>query len=353
MAEIIVSERNTPRAWAATVIDLAVRGYVQIKEDSSNELVNKLGNKNTVIYFLILFVFLAIGIINNSELIIAISGAVIFISFFVIYGVVSSKDYEIFRLKGFEDDQTLHDYEKDFLKIIFRIESFSTSRMKKASPSVKEKMYKDMVELKKNLSKEISSDEASAFDVPFSNVGRYNAIYSIPVVLIFLSFFVLQLMGEYAKYILMIFVTIWSIVTSYYFIKFNPRLSKKGRVLREEWLGFKLYLETAEKYRMQNLTPEIFEKYLPYAIIFGVEKKWAKAFESIVTTEPAWYGHARTLNTASLHSSGASGFSASAFSSSFSSSFSSAFSSSGAGSGGASGGGSAGGGGGGGGGGAS
>jgi uncharacterized membrane protein len=225
--------------------------------------------------------------------------------------------------------------------------------MKRASPGVKNKMYNDMVALKESLGKEISSEEPSSFEIPFSNSGRYKTIYLLPFVIVFLASIIFQSMGGYAKYVLMILIIIWSIVTSYYFIKFNPRLSKKGRVLKEEWLGFKLYLETAEKYRVQNLTPEIFEKYLPYAIIFGVEKKWAKAFESIVTTEPAWYGHSRTLNTASLYSSSASGFSASAFSSSFSSSFSSAFSSSGAGGGGASGGGSAGGGGGGGGGGAS
>lgn len=57
---------------------------------------------------------------------------------------------------------------------------------------------------------------------------------------------------------------------------YTPRHNTKGALLTEKWLGFKLYLETAERYRMQNLTPEIFEKYLPYAMIFGVEKKWAK-----------------------------------------------------------------------------
>ena len=101
---------------------------------------------------------------------------------------------------------------------------------------------------------------------------------------------------------------------------------------------------------MQNLKPEFFEKYLPYAMIFGVEKKWAKAFEAMHMPSPSWYaGSAHVGAGFSLNS--ASSFSPLAFSNSFSSSFTSAFSSSGAG-GASGGGGGAGGGGGGGGGGA-
>lgn len=124
-------------------------------------------------------------------------------------------------------------------------------------------------------------------------------------------------------------------VALYFFIRFEARLTPEGAVLREDWLGFKMYLETAEKYRLQNLTPETFEKYLPYAIIFGVEKKWGRAFDPINMPPPSWYSS--TSFTTSTGSFSPGGFSASAFSASFSSSFVSAFSS--AGGGGASGGG--------------
>ncbi|MEI7513242.1 MAG: DUF2207 domain-containing protein, partial [bacterium] len=289
MAEVIVMERNTPRAWSATVVDLAVRGYLEIKEDSSNELKNLFGKRNTIFFFLTFLIVCAIGVMNKNPLIIFVSfGILLFVSM-VVFGVRNTKDYEILRLKGFEDDPSLHRYEKEFLRILFnKIESFSTARMKHAVPSIKNKMYEDMVKLKEILSKEISADEASAFEVPFFKVNKYNMVYSLPFILIFISTFVFSLFGDYAQYILVFLVVLWSLITIYYFIKYNPRLSEKGRILREEWLGFKLYLETAEKYRMQNLTPEIFEKYLPYAMVFSVEKKWAKAFDSIVKTEPSW-----------------------------------------------------------------
>ena len=129
------------------------------------------------------------------------------------------------------------------------------------------------------------------------------------------------------------------------------RLSQEGRELREEWLGFKLYLGTAERDRLQKLTPDLFEKFLPYAMMFGIEKKWAKAFEGMQVAPPSWYHGAAVGSFAGGEGGSGGSFSAGAFSASFSSSFASAFSSS-AGSG-ASGGGGAGGGGGGGGGGAS
>jgi hypothetical protein len=132
---------------------------------------------------------------------------------------------------------------------------------------------------------------------------------------------------------------------------FNPRLSQRGFLLRDDWRGFVLYLKTAEQLRLQNLTPDLFEKYLPYAMVFKLEKQWARAFESMNMAAPTWYAGAYVASASSSSPSNA-GFSPSAFSASFSSSFTSAFSSSGA-SGASGGGGGAGGGGGGGGGGAS
>ncbi len=35
--------------------------------------------------------------------------------------------------------------------------------------------------------------------------------------------------------------------------------------------------------------PQEFMEYLPYAIAFGVEKKWAKQFASITIPQPDWY----------------------------------------------------------------
>ena len=56
-----------------------------------------------------------------------------------------------------------------------------------------------------------------------------------------------------------------------------------GKQLMDEVEGFKLYLSVAEAERMNMenappVTPEMFEKLLPYAIGLGVEKPWSSAF---------------------------------------------------------------------------
>lgn len=69
-----------------------------------------------------------------------------------------------------------------------------------------------------------------------------------------------------------------------------PRRTTKG--VETTWVGhgFKLFLEKAEKYRIQWQEREnIFEAFLPYAMIFGIADKWSKALSDVVKTNPTWY----------------------------------------------------------------
>jgi len=64
-----------------------------------------------------------------------------------------------------------------------------------------------------------------------------------------------------------------------------------GRETMQKTLGFRLYMNTAEKYRQQFAEKaEIFTQLLPYAIVFGCVDRWAKAFEGIDTSATNnWY----------------------------------------------------------------
>jgi uncharacterized membrane protein len=90
------------------------------------------------------------------------------------------------------------------------------------------------------------------------------------------------------------------------FAKLMPSRTAQGARAKDAAEGLKLYLNTAEKDRIAMLqspdspyapktdeptkTVELFEKLLPYAMVLGVEKEWAKQFEGIYTTPPDWYG---------------------------------------------------------------
>ena len=64
-----------------------------------------------------------------------------------------------------------------------------------------------------------------------------------------------------------------------------------GRDLMQHTLGFRLYMNTAEKYRQEFAEKaEAFTQLLPYAIVFGCVGRWAKAFEGIDTSKTdGWY----------------------------------------------------------------
>ena len=116
--------------------------------------------------------------------------------------------------------------------------------------------------------------------------------------------------------------------------------------------GFRLYMQVAEKDRLNLLnpperTPALFEKYLPYALALDVEQDWSEQFADVLSAAqqtdaagPGWYRG----TTAYSNLGNALG---SAFSGAVSSASTSPGSSSGSGGGGSSGGGGGGGGGGG------
>jgi len=70
-----------------------------------------------------------------------------------------------------------------------------------------------------------------------------------------------------------------------------PARTVRGARAREAGLGFREFLSRVEEDRFKRMitSPEMFERYLPFAMAFRVEKKWARAFEDMFTEPPRWY----------------------------------------------------------------
>ena len=87
--------------------------------------------------------------------------------------------------------------------------------------------------------------------------------------------------------------------------RFMPQRSAAGRDQMQHTLGFRLYMTTAEKYRQQFAAKaDIFTELLPYAIVFGCVTLWAKAFEGIDTSQSSlWYVGNQPFQAALLGSS--------------------------------------------------
>lgn len=143
--------------------------------------------------------------------------------------------------------------------------------------------------------------------------------------------------------------SIISIIILVIFSFLMPKRSEKGADLLWRIKGFKMYMMTAEKYRQKFIEKEgLFEKFLPYAMLFGITGLWIAKMKEIYgeeyfnTYHPIWYvGYIGNFNIDNFNSQ------LSAIASSMASTMSSSPSSSGSGGGGFSGGGGGGGGGGG------
>ncbi|MDD5621334.1 MAG: DUF2207 domain-containing protein [Candidatus Pacebacteria bacterium] len=89
-----------------------------------------------------------------------------------------------------------------------------------------------------------------------------------------------------------------------FFRIFMPKRTRKGAELNWQIDGFKLYMETAEKYRQQFFEKEnIFEKLLPYAIVFGIANLWTKKVGELYAQEnktfsyvPLWFVGSTSAN---------------------------------------------------------
>jgi uncharacterized membrane protein len=80
------------------------------------------------------------------------------------------------------------------------------------------------------------------------------------------------------------------IVSAFFWIDAPTR---EGRAVLDRIAGFKHYLSVTERDRLDRMhppeadTPELFERFLPYAVAVGVENRWADRFSGILAAAAA------------------------------------------------------------------
>ncbi|HSI76825.1 MAG TPA: DUF2207 domain-containing protein [Lunatimonas sp.] len=131
----------------------------------------------------------------------------------------------------------------------------------------------------------------------------FGSLFSIALFLAVPVFLYINFGAQFEYGLLALFLILG--VTNYLFFYLIKAPTESGRLIMDEIEGFRMYLNAAEKPQIQQmnppgLTPEIFEKFLPYAIALGVGEAWGKSFEkSLAVMEkstgrsmgyaPAWY----------------------------------------------------------------
>src|SRR5467141_931900 len=83
------------------------------------------------------------------------------------------------------------------------------------------------------------------------------------------------------------------------FAQIMPARTDAGSRALEHVLGFEEFLRRVESDNLKRVIighPELFDKYLPFAMAFGVERQFARAFEGIYTQAPQWYVGPSVMN---------------------------------------------------------
>ncbi len=240
-AGALMDDSADMRDITATIVDLAVRGYVKIEELGPTGLL-KLG---------------------------------------------SSKDYVFHRLKTRDKWGDLRPHEQALMGALFGGEYGQEGAVRLAD--LHNSFYKNLQMLRDSIFSELMlrsyyRRRPDTMHQTFT-AGALAAGFGI--------FFLGRLIEKHTGMQILPFVisaVLTAVIVFLYGRAVHARTLEGTRAL-EGVLGFKEFLARVEsdRYNLAVKTPAMFEKFLPYAMAFGCEAHWSKAFDGIYTEPPQWY----------------------------------------------------------------
>jgi uncharacterized membrane protein len=230
---VLLDERADTLDVSATIVDLAVRTYVLIKELPKEGL----------------------------------------------FGMFQSQDYELERLD--QDESELLPYERKLLTSLF--DGDPTVKLS----SLKNKFHTDLQDVKNKLYDEsVSHNKFFARD---PDDARGQVVIAGIVVAVAGGAIMFGLGKAFGAGVIGIPIIAVGVLLAVFSSAFSRRTAFGWEVYRR-CLGFRLYMVTAETDRQKFAEEEnIFHEYLPYAIMYGCVDKWASAFEGLELDEQPYY----------------------------------------------------------------
>ncbi len=221
---------------SATIVDMAVRGYLRIEETKTETF-------------------------------------------------IKTKDHFLHLVKDYAQDPSLKPYERMLLDGLFgNAAAPATARVSKL---VKEKFYQKARASTLAIGEGLAND--GYFDAASMKARKKLMTAGIILLLVDVVFLgaILFVVSP-----LMPFCVAFTALLLIAFGWAMGRWTPKGHEAAVHTKGYKEFIGAVEKYRVPWMeTQEIFEKNLPYAMVFGLGSRWAKAFASLSMIQPAWYVH--------------------------------------------------------------
>lgn len=195
-----------------------------------------------------------------------------------LFGLIKNKDYEFIKLKDLT--AAALQFEKTLFDGIFK-----TGDIVKLS-ELKDVLYTTMDAAKSQLESEIKKED-------------YYVMYSRGMGCFFpflgalagaVGFF--ALVDDWQEKLWLGVALIFSGIIMIVFGIFMTKKTKKGTLLYQKLLGFKEFIKSVEKDRLQEFLKQdenYFDKVLPYAIVFDMADKWKDKLKGLEVPPPTWY----------------------------------------------------------------
>jgi len=241
-AGVLIDDRVDLQDVSAMVIDLAVKGYLTIREvDEAGEEIEEAAERS---------------------------------------GEHAAADYQFSKLK--DADGGLTDVERVVLEGIFDEAHPETRTLS----SMEHSFYKVLPSIKRALYARLIKKRYYARDP--EDVWAGYVLFAGIILVIGVALGVIL-----SSLYLGVSVAICGVIV-FAFSWIMPRKTRKGAEALREILGLAAYIELAEVRRLEfhdapERTPREFEKLLPYAIALNLTKTWTKQFEGILRSPPEWY----------------------------------------------------------------
>jgi uncharacterized membrane protein len=200
-----------------------------------------------------------------------------------VFGLTTHKDFVFRKKEDFSDP--LRDYEKLLIKEVFG------RKTEVELDDLKYEFYTAIPELQKALYKE-AVEEGLFPTSPKAMRGRYLALGIVGLVLsVGVGFCVMAALGDRIEAVICPFVSMG--ITSIVLLAVSrvmPAKTRKGAGEAAKWNAFRTYLRGTERYADLESVTDQFDRYLPFAIAFGLERTWIGKFSRIESTPmPPWY----------------------------------------------------------------
>lgn len=181
----------------------------------------------------------------------------------------------------------LREFEKQVVNAVFK----GGSLMERSLDSMRNVFFALVPQLQNSLYKTVVEDGLFTSS-PQSIRSMWSGVGVALLVIAFIAFFLASGLADNIGAVLFCVPAAVGIVGLLALIvsQHMPAKTRKGAEDAAKWRAFGEYLENLEKYSDVEEAARFFDAYLPYAIVFGLDRAWVRRFSKVSTVPvPTWY----------------------------------------------------------------